>query len=252
MLNCFTFRRVHCVMAAGIAISSLAPAAIGQQDAWLDLQCSYAPDEDGSWSDSLVYGPSGTQIYIRVVMHIPQTYHGAGLAVFNIQSDPGQWVAGQDQYDLSTAKGDPDDARMPGFDYIPSDQAVYNENGKFRVDIKGDAANDHASGIATYQAQPWFIGTLFNTGKSVTIYKFAITPSTIYSTGMLKLRIADGANHGSPDEIQYFSAYETASSGTHTIIPGAYGDTATIFIPAPAGSLLATTIIGFSIRRRRT
>lgn len=233
------------------AIGITAAPSLARQDPWLDLQCSYASSEAGFWNDHLVYGPPGTTIFVRVVMHIPETYHGVAGARFNITSNTFEWGLGSDVCDLTTAKGNATDARIPGFDFGSNPQQVFSSGNRLRIDMLDDVNDLPSVGINVAQNTPGQLGTKFNTGKSVTVYKFALTLQTIANTGFLHLRIPDGGNHGSPDQLASFRAYETSTSSIGAEIPGAYGDTAIIFIPAPAASLIAAAAVPLVVRRRQ-
>ncbi len=226
-------------------------ASIAQaQDPWLDLQFSYAPEETSFWSDDLVYGVPGTTVYARVVMHIPETYYGVAGARFNITSAPFQWQDGLDVASLAAAKGNASDGRMSGFDFGNNQQEVFAAGGgRLRIDMKDDDADSSLVGINVLQNTPSQLGTLFNTAKTVTVYKFSLTLYTIANQGSLFLSIRDGGNHGKPDELASFRAYTSASSGA-VEVPDAYGDSGTIFLPAPSVASLGMLAICLTRRGR--
>ncbi|HLO41929.1 MAG TPA: hypothetical protein VK176_12965 [Phycisphaerales bacterium] len=238
-------------LSAGFAISiaSIASAATPG----LDLQFSF----DGSaWQNSLVTLP-GSSVLVRVVMTIPTTYYGIGNTRFNIQSSniPGWDADGDDTIDLSVAKGNANDGRMPGFDFINMTQQVFESANSLRIDAKGDTANNPGVGISCVQNTEANLGTAFNTAKSAAIFMFKVnlTPAWL-SRIELRFFIADGVvENGAANQINTFRAYSGPNDPIADDVTGPIsGDVGSIYIlPAPsalAAGLLASLI---TTRRRR-
>ncbi len=84
----------------------------------------------------------------------------------------------------------------------------------------------------------------------MTVYRFSMTLLTIAQSSVVTLHIANGANHGSPDQLVPFRAYETSTSGGGAQIPDAFGDNAMIMLPAPPAVLALVPAITAIGRRR--
>lgn len=234
-----------------VAVAGLASMAVARPDPNLSLQYSL---DDAAWSDDINVVPGEDRVFVRVIMSIPDSFHGISGARYNVVSEAGQWDAngGQDSVDLSVAKGSATDGRIAGFDFGGQTQVVFESSNTLRIDAKGDTGNNPNAGISTSQNTPGALGTNFNTNKSAVVYKFAINLSNARVAGdKIVLKIMDGGANGSPDQITSYKGYATSSSTAGDQMTGETGDTATItFVPAPA-SLALVGLAGLAAGRRR-
>lgn len=233
-----------------VAVAGLATVAAARPDPSLSLQFS---TDDSSWSNDIVVA-DGAGVFVRVVMSVPDSFYGISGARYNVTSVENQWDVGTgDSVDFSSAKGSTTDGRMAGFDFGGQTQQVYETGNQLRIDAKGDNANNVNAGISTSQNTPGALGTNFNTNKSAVVFKFKVQLGTGRAAGdTIVLRILDGANAGSPDNITSFKAYDSASSTAGTQLTGEVGDIGTISIAVPApGALALMGMGGLAAARRR-
>jgi hypothetical protein len=183
-----------------LAVAGLASIASARPDPNLSLQYSI---DDSAWSDDINVNVGEDKVFVRVIMNLPDSFHGVSGARYNIVSEAGQWDAGgNDSIDLSVAKGNATDGRIAGFDFGGQTQQIFEGSNTLRIDAKGDTGNSPNAGISTSQNTPGALGTNFNTGKSVVVYKFAINLHNAHVDGdKIVLKIMDGGKNGSPDQI---------------------------------------------------
>ncbi|MCK6478363.1 MAG: PEP-CTERM sorting domain-containing protein [Phycisphaerales bacterium] len=232
-----------------VAVAGLATVAAARPDPKLSLQFS---TDNATWVDDINVTP-GTPVFVQVVMSIPDANYGISGARYNvISTNAGGWDnGGDDQIDLSAAKGSATDGRIGGFDFGGQTQQVFEAANSLRIDAKGDTGNSVNAGISTSQNTPGALGTNFNTNKVAAVYKFRVVLSGNTATRDITFMIRDGVN-GTPDEITSFKAYETSGSTSGTQLSGELGDVGNIHIEVPApGALALVGIGGLAAARRR-
>ncbi|MBL8964753.1 MAG: PEP-CTERM sorting domain-containing protein [Phycisphaeraceae bacterium] len=233
---------------AVLAVAGLASTSMANHGVVLQVSL-----DNSAWFDNMSVPMTTDKVFVRVIMNIPDQYHGISGARYNITSLPGEWdVGGNDSIDFTPGKGSATDGRLAGFDFGGQTQVVFETGNQLRIDAKGDTGNNPNAGISTSQNTPGALGTNFNTGKSVVVYKFAVNLHTNRNDGdKLTLRIMDGGENGSPDQITSFKVYENSGSTAGIQVDDETGGTSVItFVPAPA-SLALIGLGGLAAARRR-
>lgn len=233
------------------AIFALASAASARPDPRVSIE--FTDDPVSGWFAHWNMNP-GESVLARIVVSIPDSYYGLASARYNIvaNNSNGWDFGGDDSIDLSAAKGSATDGRVAGFDFGMQTQEIFESINSLRIDAKGDSEDRPSTGISTAQNTPGAMGSAFNTGKVVEVYRFTVhtSPGHTYSD-LLALRIADGGAHGSPNQITTFKVYESASSTAGLALTGVVGSTGVIsFLPAPSSAMFLS-LAGLAATRRK-